>query len=1039
MKLSRREIIAACGLAAGAAGLSGTVGKIVRECASSDKAEGDKISGLAPEPEFVVDKETGDVSLNPGQQVSYTVCMGCTTLCGVRVRADKATGKILRVAGNPYNPLSAARPLAMETSVKKSFAALSRFQDMGLDGRATACGRGNAIMEYMDSPLRVLKPLKRSGPRNSGRWQEISFEQLIKELTTGGNLFNEGHVQGLAELRDLQTPLDENAPEFGPKVNQVGVLSSVNEGREALAVRFWNQAYGTQNFARHGAYCGGSYRSGSGALFGDLRRMPHGKPDISNAEFVIFIGTAPGNAGNPFKRTGNLVAGARSEGELEYVVVDPVLTNADNRACNDRSRWVPIRPGTDGALIMGMIRWMLENNRVNIAYLSCPNQDVAKRSGEPSFTSASWLVITADGHARCGRYLRGSDIGIGIPDDKRYSGADPYMALDANGQLVIAAAAVNPAQILPLQMPVQYIPQGEDKQPVDIADMKLKTALQLLHEAAFRHSLDEYSDACGIPKDIITGLARKFTDHGRKASAVAHGGMMSGNGFYNAYGVVTLNALIGNVNWKGGFVMNGGPFKDVGNGPQYNLTSFEGQVKPRGMPIGRNVAFERTSEFKRTKAEGKPYPARDAWFPNAPALSTEWLPAMLRGYPYSLKALILWICNPLYGVPGLSALVKQDLADPKKIPLIVSVDTMINESNAFADYIVPDSLMYECWGWIEPWNGVPTKTMSARWPVIEPKMAKTPEGRPISMETFVIALAKAMDLPGFGPKGLTDAQGNHVSLECPEDWYFRGGANIAFMGQKPIGDATEEDLHYSGVHRMREALESKLKPDEWRKVAFLYTRGGRFQPADQAQDQSMPDWQTNRFNRVLWIWNENVGSSLNSLSGARFWGCAQWLPPGFADGSAMRKHYPEKEWPMLLVSFKSPLHNACSIATSLGVLRPDNPMLLHPRDAAEYGLSIGDIMKVITPGGTVQGKVIVHSGVMRGVVGIEHGYGHKELGVRQHVINGIARPCRLDLPAGININDIGLTDPSRGNQAVWVDGIAGSAVRNGLPAKIARA
>ena len=75
---------------------------------------------------------------------------------------------------------------------------------------------------------------------------------------------------------------------------------------------------------------------------GDIRAMPHGKPDFANAEFVLFVGTAPGQAGNPFKRQGTLVAKARTQGKLSYVVVDPVLTHADNRASGDRGRWLPL-------------------------------------------------------------------------------------------------------------------------------------------------------------------------------------------------------------------------------------------------------------------------------------------------------------------------------------------------------------------------------------------------------------------------------------------------------------------------------------------------------------------------------------------------------------------------------------------------------------------------------------------------------------------------------------------------------------------------
>ena len=1028
MKFDRRHVLGVGGAAAFAAGFSQTLGRMAHAVVAPDP-HADATYGHAAAPEFSVDPATGALQLNPQQQVSYTACLGCTTMCGVRVRIDKVTGRVIRVAGNPYSPLSTEPHLPMKASVKESFVALSQFKGKGLAGRSTACGRGNAALDQMQSPFRVLTPLKRVGPRNSGQWQPISFEQLIKEVVEGGDLFGEGPVEGLRALRDLNTPIDAQQPELGPRVNQVAQISSVNDGREDFARRFWQQAYGTLNFVGHGSYCGGAYRSGSGALFGDLKKMPHAKPDLANAEFVLFVGTAPGNAGNPFKRTGALLAQGRANGTLDYVVVDPVLTHADNRASADHGRWVPIKPGTDGALAMGMMRWMFEHDRVNLPYLGLPNLTAAEAAGEPSFTNATWLIVQEKGHPRDGRFLRGSDIGMTVAEEDRYKDADPYLVLGPKGQPIDAARASGAA---PLEV-------GGLRLRVGDAEVGLRTSYEALRASVMRQTIADCAEACGISVAVIEGLADTFTRHGRKAVAIAHGGMMSGAGFYNAYSIVTLNALIGNLNYQGGFAMNGGGFKDAGEGPRYNLATFEGEIKPKGLPLGRNVPYEKTSEFAAKKAAGKPYPARDAWFPNAPGLVTQWFEAAFTGYPYGLKALILWSANPVYGIAGLRPQIERHLADPKKIPLIIAVDPLINESNAYADYLVPDSLMYESWGWASAWAGVPTKAATARWPVVEPRADKTPDGQAIGMETFYIALAKALALPGFGPAGLRDVDGNALPLERPEHWYLRGGANIAWLGKEPVGDATDEDIALSGVARLLPQLQACLKEEEVRKVAFLLTRGGRYQPAAQAQDEDHPTWQTHRFKNALWLYNDNVGAAKNSLTGKRFIGTAAWQPPAFCDGTPVRQVHPLAQWPLEVVSFKSALQNSYSIATRITGLHPDNPVIVHPDDAQMLGLQTGDHARLQTPGGEARCTVIVHHGVMRGVVAVEHGYGHKELGARAHRIGEQTQPKRTSLAAGINLNDLGLHDPTRGADRVWVDAVSGTAVRNGLPARLMRA
>ena len=1028
MKISkRRQVLALGGLAAFAAGYAETTGRLVGKLLGRD-APKHKTAGNAPEPEFRVNGQ-GQLEINPRQQVSYTTCLGCTTMCGVRVRIDRASGKVLRVAGNPYSPLSTDPHLPMKASVRESFVAISGLKGKGLDGRSTACGRGNAVAQQMDSPYRVLTPLKRVGPRNSGQWAPISFEQLVKEVVGGGDLFGEGPVAGLAALRDLATPIDPAQPEFGPRVNQVAVLSSVNDGREAFARRFFQKAYGTLNFFGHGSYCGGAYRSGSGALFGDLKAMPHGKPDFANAEFVLFVGTAPGQAGNPFKRQGTLLAKARTSGKLSYVVVDPVLTHADSRASGERGRWLPIRPGTDGALAMAIIRWLFEQQRYDAKFLSHPNEAVAKANGEPAFSNATHLVVVEPKHPRERRMLRASDLGLALPEEARYTEADAFVCLDEAGKPVFHDLAKGPAQLF-----VDTVLQ------VGESEVRVKSALQLLREEALGLELTAYAAACGIPAETLAALANELSSHGKRASVIAHGGMMSGSGFYNAYALLSINALLGNLNWKGGFVANGGGFKDAGEGPRYNLDSFAGMVKPKGMPIGRNVPYEKTSAFARRKAEGKPYPAPAPWFPNAPGLTTETLPAALNGYPYALKALVLWSANPLYGIPGLRARIEQELADPKKIPLILSIDPLINESNAYADYIVPDSLMYESWGWVAAWNGVPTKAMAARWPVVEPKAGKTPDGQPIGMETFFIALAKAMQLPGFGAGAISDAEGQSYALDTPEDWYLRGGANIAWLGKEPVGDASDDDFKLSGLDRLRPLLEKTLKPEEVAKVGFLLSRGGRYQPAKDAYDEENPEWMRNPMKAMCHLWNENVGASKNSLSGQRNKGCASWAEPSFADGTPVRKIYPAEAWPLELVSYKSALQNSYSIAaTRLLGLHPENPVLLHPDDAARLGLAMGDLAEISTPGGSLKARVMVHAGVMPGVAAFEHGFGHRELGARAHRIGERRQPEDRRLAAGVNLNDLGLIDPTRPDKAPWVDGICGASVRNGLPAKITRA
>lgn len=215
-KLSRRQWLK-IGVAAGGFAAFGLSYRDVAQRAleglvngTSGKVTRDRIHGNSLPPEGSV--HNGWQS-TPGQAVSMTQCFGCWTLCGIRVRVDKQANQVLRIAGNPWHPLSHEKPFPGSMPFAGAMSRLAG--ESGLGSRSTACARGATLLESLTSPLRLLTPMKRAGKRGEGKWQRISFEQLIEEVVEGGNLFGEGHVDGLRAIRDLTTPVDARHPPGG--------------------------------------------------------------------------------------------------------------------------------------------------------------------------------------------------------------------------------------------------------------------------------------------------------------------------------------------------------------------------------------------------------------------------------------------------------------------------------------------------------------------------------------------------------------------------------------------------------------------------------------------------------------------------------------------------------------------------------------------------------------------------------------------------------------------------------------------------------
>jgi tetrathionate reductase subunit A len=971
-------------------------------------------------PEYKV-TENGKLINNPAQRVAPSMCFGCWTLCGLRVRVDNASDEILRISGNPYHPLSNEHQIPFNTPVKDAYIAMAG--EAGLEGRSTACARGNGMMEIRKSPYRITQPLKRVGNRGEGKWIPISYEQLLEEVVEGGDLFGEGHVDGLRVIRDVKTPLDPLNPEYGPKANQLLMTNAGNEGRDDLFKRFAFNSYGTRNFGHHGSYCGYGFRAGSGALMNDLNKFAHVKPDLENCEFALYIGMSPAQAGNPFKRQARQLATARTKGNFSYTVVSPALPASSSLAAGDNNNWLPIKPGTDSALVLGMIQWILANDKFNTAFLTQPGPNAMKTAGTAHWCNATHLVISDKDHPRYGYFLRASEVDLGFTGTA-LSESDPYVIVDAQSGDLSVHTQDQPARLFIDQ--VVTTKQG---------DVQVKSSLQHLKESAFAHDLEFYSAQCDIPVATITALAKRFTSHGTKAVVDSHGGNMHSNGFYNAYTILMLNALIGNINLKGGVMAKSGGYPTSGKGPRYDFTKFKNKVKPKGIFLSRSkFPYQKTSEYKRRVAAGEsPYPTRSPWYPISAPLLTEHLSAAVDGYPYRAKAWINHMANPMYGVPGLANLLGDKLKDPKQLPLIVSVDAFINETTALSDYIVPDTVTYESWGMVTPWHGVPTKTVTARWPIVNALTEKTADGRSINLENFLIDIAKKMQLGGFGDNAISDSQGDWHGIHNAEDFYLRAAANLAYVANG-VPKASSEDMVLSGLERLLPAMQRVLTPDELGKVAFIFARGGRFENATEAYkgEEMKYKWQ-----KPLAIWNEKLGTSRNTMTGEYYSGCPTWHPQKLADGTPLAEKYPTTEWPFTLTNFKSNIHSAVSnLSPRLNSIKGVNPVYIHPTDAAKIGLTTGAIFTITTPTSTTKAMALIVDGVRQGTLGFEHGFGHKELGERAHWIGDTQQPVKMKSNDGVNINDIGLIDPTREGKGVLLDWVVGAAARQALPAKI---
>src|SRR5690606_6840179 len=96
--------------------------------------------------------------------------------------------------------------------------------------------------------------------------------------------------------------------------------------------------------------------------------------------------------------------------------------------------------------------------------------------------------------------------------------------------------------------------------------------------------------------------------------------------------------------------------------------------------------------------------------------SHEVIPSAGAQYPYPLKALFFYRINPVLSMPAGYKNV-ETMKNPKKIPLLVSLDVTISEGAQYADYILPDLTYLERWGFETIYPNQPLKLSSVMQPV----------------------------------------------------------------------------------------------------------------------------------------------------------------------------------------------------------------------------------------------------------------------------------------------------------------------------------
>lgn len=243
-----------------------------------------------------------------GQDVIPTCCFSCNTACEVLAFRDRATGRVVKIEGDPSSPVT----------------------------RGFACAKGLAASDLLYNPERLKVPLRRKGSRSKPpEWEEIGWDEALDTIASK-----------VLEYRDR----------YGPQ--GIAFLEGTRRGWSRVFTRLAN-AFGAPNHGAAGwAQCLWPRLVDCKVTFG--AQYPEAC-DIRRSECVLVWGSNPA-------ATWPLVAAdimdARERGAL-LIVVDPRLSETAAKA----DIWLQLRPGSDTDLALGMLRVILEENLHDRAFV----------------------------------------------------------------------------------------------------------------------------------------------------------------------------------------------------------------------------------------------------------------------------------------------------------------------------------------------------------------------------------------------------------------------------------------------------------------------------------------------------------------------------------------------------------------------------------------------------------------------------------------------------------------------------------------------
>ncbi len=267
-------------------------------------------------------------------RTTYNVCDMCPWHCGVVVHA--VDGVVHKIDGNPHDPKR----------------------------RGMLCPRGQAGVSFLDDPDRLRAPMVRTGERGEGRFQEVEWDFALDLI-----------AQELNQIKE--------------RSGQEAVAVFGHTAGDTWWAEHFAQAWGTPNAAKPSTSLCISPREEASLLTFGTPVGGHEPLDWEELECLTLIGSHIGeDSRNTVMQD---FAGLHGRGGT-IIVVDPRFSSAATKA----DHWLPIKPGTDTALLLAWIHVLIAEERYDAEYLDRWATGFDQLAAHVSDLTPEWAAAITD-------------------------------------------------------------------------------------------------------------------------------------------------------------------------------------------------------------------------------------------------------------------------------------------------------------------------------------------------------------------------------------------------------------------------------------------------------------------------------------------------------------------------------------------------------------------------------------------------------------------------------------------------------------------